>query len=66
MANVMIDGTSEVETEKTVIYLLVSDAQDCKKDVSNEYQYKDSKHLKQDELQRKTKEANKLCIILLS
>ena len=38
MANVMIDGTSEVEMGKTVTYLLVRDAQDCKKDVSNRYQ----------------------------
>ena len=28
MANVMIDATSELEVVKTVIYLLVSDAQD--------------------------------------
>ena len=39
MANFMIDGTLEVDMGKTVSYLLVSDAQDCQKDVSNGYQY---------------------------
>ena len=51
---------TDLKWQKKVIYPLVKDAQDCKKDVSNGYQYENSKDLKQDELQCKTKEANTL------
>ena len=39
MANVMIDGASELEMGETMTYPLGSEAQDCKKDVSNGDQY---------------------------
>ena len=38
MANVMMDGASELEMGKTITYPLLCEAQDCKKDVSNGYQ----------------------------
>ena len=41
-----------------LIYASVKDAQDCKKDVSNGYQYKRSMHLKQHERQCKTEVTN--------
>ena len=58
MANMMIHGTSELEVGKRVIYLLVKDAQDCKRDVANGYQYKNSLHLEHDEMQCKTEVTN--------
>ena len=45
---------------------MVSDAQDCEKDVWNGYQHKKSEHLKQDEAQCKTEETNTLRIELSS
>ena len=58
MANMMIQGTSELEVGKKQLYPLVRDAPDCKKDVSNRYQYKNSKHLEHDERQCKTEVTN--------
>ena len=58
MANVMIHGTSELEVGKKVIYPLVRDAQDYKKDASNGYQYKTSRYLEHDEMHCKTEETN--------
>ena len=45
---------------------MVSDAQDCEKDVSNGDQHKKSEHLKQDETRCKTEDTNKLRIELSS
>ena len=44
--------------EKKVIYPLSRDAQACKKDVSNGYQYKNWKHFKRDGMQCKTQVTN--------
>ena len=49
-----------------LIYASVKDAQDCKKDVSNGYQYKRSMHWKHDERQCKTEVTNTLRIRLSS
>ena len=55
MANVRIQGTSEVEeVAKKIIYRLVRDTQNCKKDVLNGYHCEHSKHLEQDEMKSKT------------
>ena len=66
MADTMIHGMSELEVGEKVNYPVVSDTQDCEKDVSNGYQHKKSEHLKQDETQCKTEEATILRIKLSS
>ena len=56
---VIIHLEQPVVTSK-VIYPLVRNAQDCKEDVSNGHQYKNSKHLEHDEMQCKTEVTNTL------
>ena len=51
---------THLKWEKKVIYPLVRDAQACKKHISNGYQYKNSMHLEQDEMQCKTEVTNTL------
>ena len=51
---------TDLKWQKKVVYPLVRDAQACKKDISNGYQYKKSKHLELDEMQCKTKVTNTL------
>ena len=62
MADTMIHGMSELEVGEKVIYPVVSDAQDCEKDVSSGYQHKNSRHLKQDAMQCKAQVTNTLRI----
>ena len=56
----MIHGTLKLEAEKKIIYALIRDAPDCKKDVSTGYQYKTSTHLDHDEMQCETEVTNTL------
>ena len=60
IADMMIHGTSDLEVGKKVIYRLVKDAQDCKKDISNGYQYENSMHLEHDDIQCRTEVTNTL------
>ena len=61
MANTMIHmAHRNWQWGKRVIYPLVRDAPDCKKDVSNGYQYKTSTHLDHDEMQCETEVTNTL------
>ena len=61
MANTMIHmAHRNWQWGKRVIYPLVRDAPDCKKDVSNGYQYKTSTHWDHDEMQCETEVTNTL------
>ena len=51
---------TDLKWQKKVIYPLIRDAQACKKDVANGYQYKNSQHLEHDEMQCKTEVTNTL------
>ena len=59
MANTMIHmAHRNWQWGKRVIHPLVRDAPDCKKDVSNGYEYKSSTHLDHDEMQCETEVTN--------
>ena len=66
MILLLIGSTSALEMAQILVYPLVIDGQDCKEDVSNESQHKISKHLKQYEMQFKTKEIKTLRCGLLT